>query len=232
MVRLAQRAGAERGRRAGGRGRPWRETVPPGLMSDSRPIRPQRAGLQPERDTRGALSRLVEVLLDKGVYLDLDLIVTVAEVPLIAVDIRAAIAGVETMIEYGLLGPWEGESGSADLPARPASIADEVLLRSDARYREPRSTGSVWREGILTVDRSGAVRWQGRGDRRASLRMSRSAAGAGRLRPSAGPDGLDVLELPSPSGTVELAGAEAARWLALLGDGVGHPGSGADGGRA
>ena len=176
-------------------------------MTDSQPVRPlQRAGLQPERDTRGALSRLVEVLLDKGVYL-------------------------ETMIEYGLLGPWHGANASAGTPSA-SSTAAEVLLRSDARYREPRSTGSVWREGVLTIDRAGAVRWQGNGDRRASLRMSRSEVGTGRLRRSAGPGGLDLLELPSPGGTVELAGAEAARWRAVLGDVVGHPGSGADGGRA
>ncbi len=197
-------------------------------MIDSQPVRPQ-AGLQPERDTRGALSRLVEVLLDKGVYLDLDLIVTVAEVPLIAVDIRAAIAGVETMIEYGFRGPWEAASAGNRVASSPV---DEVVLRSDARYREPRATDAVWREGTLTVDRSGAVRWQGRGDRRASLRMSASEVGAGRLRRSAGPDGLDVLELRSPAGAVELAGPEAARWLALLRDPVGHPGSGAEGGRA
>jgi len=196
-------------------------------MTESQPVRPLRqAGLQPERDSRGALSRLVEVLLDKGVYLDLDLVITVAEVPLIAVDIRAAIAGVETMIEYGFRGPWEGAAAGG----RPASSpADEVVLRSDARYRESRATGRVWRDGTLTVDRSGAVRWQGHGDRRASLRMSPSEAGRGRLRRSAGPDGLDVLELRA--GAVELAGSQAGRWLALLGGGVGHPGSGVEGGR-
>jgi hypothetical protein len=62
--------------------------------------------LAPERDTDGALSRLVEVLLDKGAYLDLDVLITVAEVPLIAVNLRAMIAGVETMIEHGVPGPW------------------------------------------------------------------------------------------------------------------------------
>ena len=201
-------------------------------MTDTQPVRPpERAGLQPERDTRGALSRLVEVLLDKGVYLDLDLIVTVAEVPLIAVDIRAAIAGVETMIEYGLLGPGEGANGAAVGTERAASSVDEVL-RSDAWYREPRSTGSVWREGTLTIDRSGALRWQGRGDRRASLRMSRSEAGTGGLRRGAGPAGHDVLEVRSPAGVAELAGAGAGRWLALLGDAVGHPERSGEGGRA
>jgi len=196
-------------------------------MTEIQPVRPlQQAGLQPERDSRGALSRLVEVLLDKGVYLDLDLVVTVAEVPLIAVDIRAAIAGVETMIEYGFVGPWEGASAGSPPASAPV---DEVVLRNDARYREPRATGSIWRDGTLTVDRSGSVRWQGHGDRRASLRMGPSQLGGGRLRRSAGPDGLDVLELRA--GAVELAGAEAAQWLALLGDVVGHPGSGVEGGR-
>src|SRR5947209_704223 len=103
-----------------------------------RPEAPEGGGLEPERDTRGALSRLVEVLLDKGVYLDLDLLVTVAEVPLIAVDLRATIAGVETMIEYGLLGAWGTPAGPAqEAPPRSATRpvgTRDVALESAAWY--------------------------------------------------------------------------------------------------
>ena len=188
-------------------------------------------GLRPERDTRGALSRLVEVLLDKGVYLDLDLVVTVAEVPLIAVDVRAAIAGVETMIEYGFLGPWDRASGSGQRQAPTPSPGDEHLLRTPAWYREARSTGSAWRLGELVVERSGALRWQGQGDRRASLRLSAADVSSTRLRSEAAPGGDPVLEVGSASGTALLAGPGAERWAALLRDAGEDRSHGTRGGR-
>ena len=191
-------------------------------MTDLRPAAPPRPdpapALQPERDTRGALSRLVEVLLDKGVYLDLDLVVTVAEVPLIAVDVRAAIAGVETMIEYGFLGPWASSSGSGNRAAQTPAAADDQVLRTEAWYSEPRSTGSAWRLGELVIERSGALRWQGQGDRRASLRLSAADVSTTRLRSEAAPGGDPVLEVGSASGTALLAGPGAERWAALLRD--------------
>jgi len=189
-------------------------------MTDLRPAAPPRPdpapALQPERDTRGALSRLVEVLLDKGVYLDLDLVVTVAEVPLIAVDVRAAIAGVETMIEYGFLGPWASSSGSGNRAAQTPAAADDQVLRTEAWYSEPRSTGSAWRLGELVIERSGALRWQGRGDRRASLRLAPREVEGIRMRSEAAPGGDRILEVGSASGTALLAGPGAERWLALL----------------
>jgi hypothetical protein len=194
------------------------------------PTAPRGGGLPPERTTRGALSQLIDVLLDKGVYLDLDLLVTVAEVPLIAVDLRATIAGVETMIEYGMLGPW-------DLPERrPSAVrdapdADRVALRSDASYRETRAGSSIWREGILVIERSGALRWQGHGDRRASLRLGAGELRGISVRPGSGPGGGPVLEVLSADREVELAGADLERWVALLRPVTDDPRNDAGGGR-
>jgi hypothetical protein len=204
-------------------------------MTDIRPVRPTHpaapAGLAPEQDGRGALSRLVEVLLDKGVYLDLDLVVTVAEVPLIAVDIRAAVAGVETMIEYGFLGPWDRAGGSAQA-AVAAAPPDEVATRSEAWYREPRLDAPAWRRGTLVIEeRSGALRWQGDGDLRAALRLARAQVTGVRLLPGPGPRGGRVLELRSGTGTAELAGADAERWAALIRTGLDDPGRRSEGAR-
>ena len=193
------------------------------------PTAPRGGGLPPERTTRGALSQLIEVLLDKGVYLDLDLLVTVAEVPLIAVDLRATIAGVETMIEYGML-------GARDLPERPRSAGreppegDDVVLRSAASYREARAGSAIWRDGTLVIERSGALRWQGHGDRRASLRLGRGELRGIRVRPGSGPDGDRALQVRATDREVELAGADLERWVALLAPVTDDPRSGTGGG--
>lgn len=64
--------------------------------------------MQPTRDGPGALAAVLDRLLDKGIVLSLDLIIGVANVPLIGINLRAAIAAVETLIEYGLLDGLEG----------------------------------------------------------------------------------------------------------------------------
>lgn len=47
--------------------------------------------------------------MDRGVILHADLIISVAGVPLVGVSLKAAIAGIETMLEYGYLVQWEKE---------------------------------------------------------------------------------------------------------------------------
>ncbi|MEV7015914.1 gas vesicle protein GvpJ [Streptomyces sp. NPDC093991] len=66
-----------------------------------------RPPMRPTRDPRVTLDDLVEVLLNKGAVLHLDLIVAVADIPLIGVSIRAAVAGMETMLEYGMMRHWD-----------------------------------------------------------------------------------------------------------------------------
>ena len=59
------------------------------------------AGIRPTRDEH-ALVELLDVLLEKGVVIQADAVVTVADVPLLGISLRAAIAGMTTMSEYGL----------------------------------------------------------------------------------------------------------------------------------
>lgn len=66
--------------------------------------------MQPTRDPRATLPDLIEVLLNKGVYLNLDLIISVGDVPLIGVNVRATIAGIETMLEYGMMQKWDRQT--------------------------------------------------------------------------------------------------------------------------
>ena len=67
----------------------------------------ERAGLEPVRERGSALNDLLDRLLTKGIVLDLALVIGVAGIPLIGVSLRAAVAAIETMIEYGLLQTWD-----------------------------------------------------------------------------------------------------------------------------
>lgn len=59
--------------------------------------------MEPMREGRAGLVDLLDRVLDKGLILNADLIISLAGVPLIAVSLRAAIASVETMTRYGMM---------------------------------------------------------------------------------------------------------------------------------
>lgn len=85
--------------------------------------------MRPRKD-EGALTDLVDVLLDEGVVLQADVVISVAEVPLVGVNLRAAIAGMSTMTEYGFFEEW------------------------DRRHRERSDSGGLesGSDGLVTVD--------------------------------------------------------------------------------
>jgi len=57
--------------------------------------------MQPTNQNEHALVELLDVLLDEGVAIQADVVVTVADIPLVGVSLRAAIAGMAKMSEYG-----------------------------------------------------------------------------------------------------------------------------------
>ena len=61
--------------------------------------------MEPVREwkSRATLVDLLDRVFDKGVVINADIIISVAGVPLIGVNLRAALAGVETMLKYGML---------------------------------------------------------------------------------------------------------------------------------
>ncbi len=52
---------------------------------------------------------LLDRVLDKGLVLNADLIISVGGVPLLGVNLRAVVAGMETMLEYGLMKDWDAQ---------------------------------------------------------------------------------------------------------------------------
>ena len=63
--------------------------------------------MQPTRDTHATLVDLLDRVLEKGLVLNADLLIHVAGIPLLGVNLRACIAGIETMLKYGIWQDWD-----------------------------------------------------------------------------------------------------------------------------
>jgi len=63
--------------------------------------------MEPTRDARITLVDLLDRVLDKGLIINADIIISVAGIPLIGVNLRAALAGMETMVKYGVMKEWD-----------------------------------------------------------------------------------------------------------------------------
>ncbi|MDH7577769.1 MAG: gas vesicle protein [Bacillota bacterium] len=60
------------------------------------------ASLKPNRESSSSLADVIEVILDKGLVINADIVVSVAGVELLGIQIRAALASFETAAKYGL----------------------------------------------------------------------------------------------------------------------------------
>ena len=58
--------------------------------------------MKPSRSEEDAVVDLLDVVLEDGVVVEADVIVSVAEIPLVGIKLRAAIAGMTTMAAYGM----------------------------------------------------------------------------------------------------------------------------------
>jgi hypothetical protein len=63
--------------------------------------------MEPTRDTHATLVDLLDRVLDKGLILNADLMIHVAGIPLLGVKLNAALAGMETMLKYGIWQDWD-----------------------------------------------------------------------------------------------------------------------------
>jgi Gas vesicle protein. len=63
--------------------------------------------MKPTKNETHAIVEFLDVLLREGAVIQADVIITVADVPLIGISLRAAIAGMTTMTEYGIFKEWD-----------------------------------------------------------------------------------------------------------------------------
>ncbi|ANB04400.1 gas vesicle protein GVPa [Streptomyces ambofaciens] len=154
--------------------------------------------MRPTREPRVTLDDLVEVLLNKGAVLHLDLIVAVADIPLIGVSVRAAIAGMETMLEYGMMRNWDEATRawaerSAGRRALDLREGESIVRRMSGGHLLTEGVYHGWRPGTvhLTDQRLVVLReeprevlWQTELDAVGSVRLKpeRTVGGEERLR--------------------------------------------------
>ena len=62
--------------------------------------------MQPTKDD-DAIVDLLDVILERGAIVEADVIITVADIPLVGLKLRAALAGMTTMVEYGIFEDWD-----------------------------------------------------------------------------------------------------------------------------
>ena len=61
----------------------------------------------PKTYRRATLVDLLDRVLDKGLFLRADIVISVAGIPLIGATLSVAVAGTETMLKYGVLTDWD-----------------------------------------------------------------------------------------------------------------------------
>jgi len=107
--------------------------------------------LKPTRES--ALVDLIDRILAKGVIVNADLIISVSGVPLIGVNLKAAIAGITTMLDYGMMEAWDEEIRKCALENSEEATLDkneEIIFKTFAsQYCGDTSLGCVWRHGYF-----------------------------------------------------------------------------------
>ncbi len=62
--------------------------------------------MKPTKDDNAVVD-LLDVLLRDGAIIQADVVITVADIPLVGLSLRAAIAGMSTMTDYGYFEEWD-----------------------------------------------------------------------------------------------------------------------------
>ncbi len=112
--------------------------------------------MEPQRGSQATLEDLVERVLDKGIVLKLDLIIGVAGIPLIGISLQAAIAAIETMLEYGMMEAWDADSRAQAVAAaqrRELGLepGEHPVLDLYGSYHHEQGILRVWRPGRLIL---------------------------------------------------------------------------------
>ncbi len=79
------------------------------------------------QNNNAGVVELIDRALNKGVILNADLIVTVAEVPLLAANLRLALASVETMLKYGVMNDWLTANSLIKKENKPVQLLTKSL---------------------------------------------------------------------------------------------------------
>lgn len=109
--------------------------------------------MKPSRTDEDAFVDLLDVLLRDGVVVEADVIVSVAEIPLIGVKLRAAVAGMKTMTDYGMFESFDrdhraraidGDARREEPSEVDAELATEALVQEEAPAQQVGLAAARW----------------------------------------------------------------------------------------
>lgn len=170
--------------------------------------------MEPVIDTRTGMGDLLERVLDRGAFVKLDLIISVAGIPLVGLFLHAGLASIETMNRYGMFGDWDKSTrAEAALERGPAQLAlavgENIVIEQFAMVRSDQGIIRAWRPGraYLTDQRLLLVR-------RSPNEVLVSLA----LRDVAAIGSFDIVEAGVTSEVVCLADASGALVLVRTGE--------------
>jgi len=107
--------------------------------------------MDPSRNN--ALVDLLDRMLDKGVVLHADIIITVSDIPLIGINLRAAIAGMKTMLDYGIMEVWDEKirriALEGDIPGMKLGYEEEIIYKNQVTARIEGKETSNWIHSYL-----------------------------------------------------------------------------------
>jgi len=116
--------------------------------------------MNPEKDS--SLVEILDRLLNKGAILNADLIISVAGIPLIGLNLRAALASMETMLEYGIMEDWDKScrewyaSQETHLPLFPG---EEILYKAFGYLWQEQGLIKCWVPGIWNITSQRLILW-------------------------------------------------------------------------
>lgn len=114
----------------------------------------------PERG-EDSLVELLDRLLNKGLVLNADVLITVAGVPLIGLSLRLLAAGIETMLEYGIFEQFDQSTRAWALEHRVTSptlmAEEETKMNFFGSYSKDQ--GKAWNYGYMYLTNRRIFGW-------------------------------------------------------------------------
>jgi len=112
------------------------------------------------------INDILQKLLDNGLVLNADLIISIAGVPLLGVNLKAAIAGMETMLEYGMMEAWDKrtresyEKEHAKKVAVPLTMDEEIITKAFGSVWSNQGIVNTWKPGLWCLTNNRLFLWR------------------------------------------------------------------------
>lgn len=112
------------------------------------------------------INDILQKLLDKGLVLNADLIISVSGVPLLGVNLKAAIAGIETMLEYGMMEAWDKrtrESYEKEYVKKvevPLAMDEEIVIKAFGSVWSNQGIVNTWKPGLWYLTNNRLFLWR------------------------------------------------------------------------